>query len=58
MVEAKRPAKPWIDIPGTEEDRGICGYRPDSLSQYRAVWDVSIGGVRKKYASANILTVR
>ena len=51
-------ASPWVDIPGTEEDRGICGYRPDSPGQYRAIWDVSIGGVRRKYRSANILTVR
>ena len=53
----ENPASPWIDIPGTEVEDGICGYRPDRPGQYRAVWDVSINGVRKKYASANILIV-
>ena len=46
---------PWIDIPGTEETRGVCGFRPQRPGQYRAVWEVSINGVRKRYASANIL---
>ena len=53
----ENPASPWIDIPGTEEKRGICGYRPNRPGQYRAVWEVSVNGVRKKYASANILEI-
>ena len=48
---------PWIDIPGTEENRGICGFLPHRPGQYRAVWEVSINGVRKKYASGNILEI-
>ena len=46
----ENPASPWIDIPGTEVEDGVCGYRPDRPGQYRAVWDVSLNGVRKKYA--------
>ena len=48
---------PWIDIPGTEETRGVCGFLPQRPGQYRAVWEVSINGVRKRYASANILEI-
>ena len=51
-------ASPWVDIPGTEEDQGICSYKPRRAGQYRAIWEVSLNGVRKKYASANILTVK
>lgn len=51
------PASPWIDIPETEQADGICGYLPREPGQYRAVWEVSVNGVRHKYASANILEI-
>ena len=50
-------ASPWTDIPGTESDEGLCSYSPPSPGQYRLVGEISIDGVRGKYASVNILTV-
>ena len=50
-------ASPWSDIPGTEEAGGLCSYSPKDPGQYRLVGEVSINGVRGKYASENILTV-
>lgn len=47
---------PWIDIPETEQE-GLCGYSPPGPGQYRMVGEISINGVRGKYASENILTV-
>ena len=48
---------PWIDIPGTENDGGLCSYFPPGPGQYRLVCEISIGGVRGKYASENILEI-
>ena len=48
---------PWIDIPGTENDGGLCSYFPPGPGQYRLVCEISIGGVREKYASENILEI-
>ena len=48
---------PWIDIPGTENDGGLCSYSPPGPGQYRLACEISIGGVRGKYASANILEI-
>ena len=50
-------ASPWIDIPGTESDEGLCSYSPPGPGQYRLVGEIGINGVRGKYASENILTM-
>ena len=47
---------PWIDIPGTKK-AGLCSYFPPGPGQYRLACEISIGGVREKYASENILEI-
>ena len=47
---------PWTDIPDTEKEGSICSYTPDSPGEYRGVADISIGGVRGRYATHNTLT--
>ncbi len=46
----------WVDVPGTERD-GLCAYSPTSAGEYRLVAEITINGVRGKYASENTLTV-
>ena len=46
----------WVDVPGTERD-GLCAYSPTSAGEYRLVAEITIDGVRGKYASENTLTV-
>ncbi len=48
---------PWIDIPDTKKDGGLCSYAPTRSGQYRLLCEISIDGERGKYASSNILTV-
>ena len=46
----------WVDVAGTERD-GLCAYSPTSAGEYRLVAEITINGVRGKYASENTLTV-
>ncbi len=46
----------WVDVAGTERD-GLCAYSPTSAGEYRLVAEITINGVRDKYASENTLTV-
>ena len=48
--------RPWADIPGTRRVRRMCGYTPATSGQYRLVMELSIDGVRGRYASSNIIT--
>ncbi len=48
---------PWIDVPDTKKDGGLCSYTPTSSGQYRLVCEISIDGERGKYSSENILIV-
>ncbi len=48
---------PWVDVPGTRENGGLCAYTPTSAGEYRLVGEVSINGVRGMYASENTITV-
>ena len=50
------PESPWIDIQGTEK-ASLCPYSPEDPGQYRLVCEISINGVRGKYASGDILIV-
>lgn len=44
----------WSTVAGTQESRGICGYKPENDGQYRAILDITIGVNRYKYASNTI----
>jgi len=48
---------PWIDIPDTMNNSGLCAYSPTRSGQYRMVCEISIDGERGKYASENILEI-
>ncbi len=47
----------WEDVPGTEEQGGLCAYNPTSPGEYRLVADISIGSRRGNYSSENTITV-
>ncbi len=47
---------PWTDIPGTRKARKMCGYTPDTSGEYRLVMELSINGIRGRYASSNTIT--
>ena len=47
---------PWTDIPGTRKARTMCGYTPDTSGEYRLVMELSINGIRGRYASSNTIT--
>lgn len=46
----------WTDIPGTRRVRRMCGYTPFASGEYRLVMELSIDGVRGRYASTNTIT--
>ena len=46
----------WVDVSGTERD-GLCSYSPTSPGEYRLVAEITVNGVRGRYASENTLTV-
>lgn len=48
-------ARAWTDIPGTRRVRRMCGYTPTSSGEYRLVMELSINGVRGRYASSNVI---
>ena len=48
---------PWVDVPGTESDDGLCSYSPTGPGQYRIVCEISFDGVKGKYTSENILEI-
>ena len=43
----------WDDVPGTRRVRRLCGYTPAASGRYRLVMELSIDGVRGRYASSN-----
>lgn len=45
----------WTDIPGTRKVRRMCGYTPTASGEYRLVMELSINGVRGRYASSNVI---
>lgn len=45
----------WTDIPGTRRVRRLCGYTPATSGEYRLVMELSIDGVRRRYASSNVI---
>ena len=47
----------WLDVPGTEQQGGLCAYNPTSAGEYRLVGEISINGERGRYSSENTLTV-
>ncbi len=47
---------PWTDVANTVKEGSICSYTPDSPGEYRGVAEISIGGVRGRYATHNTLT--
>ena len=47
---------PWTDVTDTVKEGSICSYTPDSPGEYRGVAEISIGGVRGRYATDNTLT--
>lgn len=47
---------PWTDVPDTVKEGAICSYTPDSPGEYRGVAEISIDGVRGRYATNNTLT--
>ena len=48
---------PWVDVPGTEQEGGLCAYNPTSAGEYRLVGEVTIDGVRGRYSSENTIIV-
>ena len=55
---------PWTDIPDTSSEAhevvcaySVTAYSPTEPGEYRLVAEISIDGEKRKYASANILTV-
>ncbi len=49
----------WTEIPNTSRNGSVCAYSPPATEagQYRGVAEISIGGVRGKYSTNNVLTV-
>ena len=47
----------WEDVPGTEQQGGLCAYNPTNAGEYRMVGEVSINGVRGRYSSENTIVV-
>ena len=45
----------WTDIPGTRRVRRLCGYTPTATGEYRLVMELTIDGVRGRYASSNVI---
>lgn len=45
----------WDEIPGTRRVRRMCGYTPASSGRYRLAMELSIDGVRGRYASSNVI---
>ena len=45
----------WTDIAGTRRVRRMCGYTPTTSGEYRLVMELSIDGVRGRYASSNLI---
>ncbi|MDE3000879.1 MAG: hypothetical protein OXU79_17525 [Gemmatimonadota bacterium] len=52
----RKQGSAWVDVPGTERN-GLCSYSPTVAGEYRLVAEITINGVRGKYASENTLTV-
>ncbi len=50
-------SSPWEDVPGTEEQGGLCAYNPTSPGEYRMVADITIGSRRGNYSSENTITI-
>ena len=50
-------SSPWEDVPGTEQQGGLCAYNPTSPGEYRLVGEVSIDGVHGRYSSENTIIV-
>ena len=48
---------PWVDVPGTEQEGGLCACNPTSAGEYRQVGEVTIDGVRGRYSSENTIIV-
>ena len=48
---------PWEDVPGTEQEGGLCAYNPTTAGEYRLVGEVTIDGVRGRYSSENTIIV-
>lgn len=46
----------WVDVSGTQRT-GLCSYSPTRAGEYRLVAEITINGVRGRYASENTLTV-
>ncbi|MDE2887989.1 MAG: hypothetical protein OXR72_07215 [Gemmatimonadota bacterium] len=49
-------ASSWTDIPSTRRVRRMCGYTPAASGEYRLVMELSIDGIRGRYASTNTIT--
>ncbi|MDE0006576.1 MAG: putative Ig domain-containing protein [Rhodospirillaceae bacterium] len=47
----------WEDVPGTEQQGGLCAHNPTAAGEYRLVGEVSIDGVRGRYSSENTIVV-
>ena len=47
----------WTDVPGTEQDGGLCSNDPSDPGEYRLVGEISIDG-RGMYSSENTITVQ
>ena len=52
----RREGTAWVDVPGTQRN-GLCSYSPTRAGEYRLVAEITINGVRGRYASENTLTV-
>ena len=52
----RREGTAWVDVPGTQRS-GLCSYSPTRAGEYRLVAEITINGVRGRYASENTLTV-
>ncbi len=48
---------PWQDVPGTEQQGGLCAYDPTASGEYRMIADITVGGNRASYSSENTFTV-
>ena len=48
---------PWADVPGTEEEGGLCALDPTEPGEYRMIADITIDGTRGRYSSENTFTI-